>query len=88
MSPPQKQPDKRAYWFLWLGWVLIGVGAEVYALVSANRDSETFSETVRRWVTCANHPATMPTSAVWAFRVLILAFFAWLGPHLAFGIWG
>lgn len=74
--------------YFWLGWVLVGLGAEFYALWGARKTSATLSETIRKWVTCANHPATMPRSAIWMFRVIILLFCLWLGPHLAFGIWG
>lgn len=76
-----------AWALFWLLWVLAGVIAEIWAFVTAVRGNDgTLSQVVWYWLTGRSKPAPVPASAFWAWRIILLGFFAWLGVHLSFGI--
>jgi hypothetical protein len=71
-----------AWEWLWLSIVVCAVAAEFTALFGHGRP---FTGFWREWVTGDAHK--QPGWLVWTGRIVTLAFCAWLGPHLAFGIW-
>lgn len=75
-----------AYSVFWVAWVLAGVGVEIAAVVTRTPGAP-LSNHVWDWITMRNDAGTVPKSARWCARILILGFFAWLGPHLAWHIW-
>lgn len=87
-EPRRARETVTGYAIFWVAWALAGIGVELWALFRSYRAGGTLSQVVRRWVTGQSRPAVIPASAAWAGRIIILAFFAWLGPHLAFGWWG
>lgn len=81
MSAPKSPAHKLRWWtWLWASLLAVIVSGELYAVVD-RRTGDTISE--QSWLlTKAASPWVR-----WPARVVILALFAWLGPHLAFGIW-
>lgn len=71
-------------WF-WASWALAGITAETVALLNTD-DADTLSENTWKWLTHP-HDSTGANVLAWVSRVVILGFAAWIGPHLAFGIW-
>lgn len=81
MTKPAKAAHRLRWWtWLWAALLAVIVSGELYAVVD-KRTGDTISES--SWLlTKAESPWVK-----WPVRIVILGLFAWLGPHLAFGIW-
>jgi hypothetical protein len=74
---------------LWPTWVAVGVLAELAALILATKkdDGLPLSDHFWAWFKIKDHSRKYVILR-WVGRTLILGFTFWVGPHLAFAIWG
>lgn len=71
----------------WLIWAVAGIAVELVAVLD-KKPGDTLSEHVWKWLTGqVFKPMAIPAWLAWVFRVVLAAFFIWLGPHFVLGIW-
>lgn len=76
---------KVAYTVFWAAWILGGLSIEARALFN-HQPGDTLSEQFWAYLTGQRHHKLTPAWA-WTFRIMVLAFGLWIGPHLAFSWW-